>query len=123
MINTTIDRRPLLVRHTTPDDAKAAATEFLLDFVGNQLVAGSPVSMASALRSVWIVPVSLAYIHTGSLGEIGVIAVDEETGDVVAWTPVEQMKAASRALRASSEPQLSEKFQTIMNPKSRTVVA
>ena len=114
MISTTIDRRPLLVPQTTPEDAKAAATEFLLDFVGNQLVAGSPVSMMSALRSVWIVPVTLAYIHTGSLGDIGVIAVDEETGKVVAWTPVEQMKATSRTLRAAHEPLLSEQFQTLM---------
>ena len=120
MISTTIDKRPPLIRQTTPEDAKAAATEFLLDFVGNQLVVGTPVTMASALRSVWIVPVALAYIHTGSLGEIGVIAVDEETGEVVAWTPVDQMKSASRALRAAREPQISEQFQTYMSADNQT---
>ncbi|RLT42366.1 MAG: hypothetical protein DWI57_05670 [Chloroflexi bacterium] len=120
MIRTAIDRRPLLVRQTTPEDAKAAATEFLLDFVGSQLVANSPVSMTSALRSVWIVPVSLAYIHTGSLGEIGVIAVDEETGEVVAWTPIDQMKAESRALRAAREPQISEQFRAFISTDNQS---
>ncbi len=121
MLSTTIDRRPLLVRQTTSEDAKAAATEFLLDYIGNQLIPGNPVSMMSALRTVWIVPVSLAYIHTGSLGEIGVIAVDEETGEVVAWTPVDQMKTASRVLRAAREPQLSEQFQTFISANKQTI--
>lgn len=115
MLKTVIEKQPQMIRQTSTEDAKAAATEFLLDFVGSQLVVGNPVSMASALRSVWIVPVSLSYIHTGVLGEIGVIAVDEETGEVVAWTPIEQMKTASQKLRTKREPQISEQFQTMMS--------
>lgn len=118
MLSPTVERKPRLTVHATPEDAQEAATEFLLDFVGSQLVAGKPLSMTSALRSVWIVPVALAYVHTGALGEIGVIAVDEETGEVVAWTPIEQMKAASRALRAASEPELSQHFHAAMSSAS-----
>src|SRR5262245_4534536 len=85
-------------------DAQAAATDFLLGHVGNQLVAGEPHLMISAWRAVWIVSVHLAYIHTGPLGSVGVVAVDDETGQVVAWTPIERMKTASRRLREAAEP-------------------
>jgi len=37
---------------------------------------------------------------------VGVVAVDDETGLVVAWTPIAQIKAASRALRATKAPTL-----------------
>jgi hypothetical protein len=48
------------------------------------------------------------------LGTVGVVTVDEETGEVVAWTPIAQMKAASRELRARHEPQLSAQFQSFL---------
>ncbi|OGO40989.1 MAG: hypothetical protein A2Z04_08020 [Chloroflexi bacterium RBG_16_57_9] len=70
--------------------------------------------MVSAVRAVWIVPVHLAYIHTGTVGSVGVVAVDEETGQVIAWTPIVEMKAASRTLKESHEPELSKEFQSFM---------
>jgi hypothetical protein len=45
--------------------------------------------------------------------------VDEETGLVVAWTPIDQMKAASRALRSAHEPELSEQFQAFIATSSQ----
>lgn len=96
------------------EDACDIATEFLLDNVGNQLVVSQPLRMISAVRSTWIVPVQLAYVHTGVLGNVGVIAVDEETGQVVGWTPIEQIKDASRTLRKQNEPEFSERFQSAM---------
>jgi hypothetical protein len=100
--------------HITAEEAQAAATDFLLDHVGNQLIAGEPHLMISAWRAVWIVAVHLAYISTGPLGSVGVVAVDDETSQVVAWTPIEQMKAASRRLREAGEPAISEQFRSLM---------
>jgi hypothetical protein len=71
--------------------------------------------MISAVRAMWIFPVQLAYLHTGVLGSVGVVAVDKETGQVIAWTPISEMKAASRRLRALHEPELSEQFQDTMS--------
>jgi hypothetical protein len=45
---------------------------------------------------------------------VGVIAVDEASGQVVAWTPVDQSKAAARTLRAAKAPYLTQNFQTFM---------
>ena len=101
-------------QHISAEEAQASAIDFLLDHVGNQLVAGEPHLMISAWRAVWIVSVHLAYIHTGPLGSVGVVAVDDETGQVVAWTPIEQMKAASRRLREAGEPAISEQFRSLM---------
>ena len=96
---------PTTTRRINAEEARASATDFLLDHMGNQLVTGEPHMMVSAVRAVWIVPVQLSYIHTGILGTVGVVAVDEETGLVVAWTPIPQMKAAGRRLR-EAQPDL-----------------
>jgi hypothetical protein len=69
---------PTLTNHVGPDDACASATEFLLDHLGNHVMAGEPHLMVSAVRAVWIVPVQLAYLHSGTLGSVGVVAVDEQ---------------------------------------------
>jgi hypothetical protein len=114
MVKALIDNVPTATPRISPDEARAAVTDFLLDYVGNQLVAGRPHLMISAVRATWIVPVQLAYIHQGTLGDVGVVAVDEKTGRVIAWTPITQMKIASHELRATYEPALSTQFQTCM---------
>ena|SRR6266496_1869270 len=105
---------PTNVPKSNPEQARAAATDFLLDHVGNQLTTGAPHLMIAAVRNLWIVPVQFAYIHTGVLGTVGVVAVDDETAQVVGWTPIPQMKAASRTLRESRELELAESFQSFM---------
>lgn len=102
---------------TNPEQARASATDFLLDHVGNQLTAGAPHLMIAAVRALWIVPVQSGYIHTGILGTVGVVAVDDETAQVVGWTPIPQMKAASRVLRESREPELSESFHSFIQER------
>lgn len=66
--------------------------------------------MFSATQATWIGPIPLAYVHTGPLGSVGVIAVDEESRQVVAWTSVDQNKAAARSIRAAKEPYLTQNF-------------
>jgi hypothetical protein len=100
--------------HTSAEEAQSAATEFLLDHVGNQLLTGQPQLMVSSTEATWVVPIHLAYLHTGPIGSVGVVAVDDETGLVVAWTPIDQMKMASRMLRERKEPYLTQQFQTFM---------
>ncbi len=114
-----IDELSTSTPRTSPDEARAAVTDFLLDHVGNQLVAGQPHLMVSAVRATWIVSVQLSYVHSGALGGVGVMAVDEETGRVIAWTPIRQMKAASRELREAHEPELSTQFHAFMTASNQ----
>jgi hypothetical protein len=107
--------------HTSPSQAQAAATEFLLDHVGNQLIAGRPHLMVSTDGAVWVIPIQLTYIHTGALGIVGVVAIDDETGQVTASTPLTQIKSESRKLREQYEPVVSQRFLTFLNkPRSET---
>lgn len=103
---------------SNPEQARNAAPDFLLDHLGNQITAGAPYLMIAAIRALWIVPVQLGYIHTGPIGTVGVIAVDDETAQVVGWTPIPQMKTASEELRSSREPELSESFQSFMENRA-----
>lgn len=108
--NKSTQRKP----HTSAEEAQGVATEFLLDHVGNQLLAGQPHLMVSSTEATWVVPVHLAYLPTGPIDSVGVVVIDDETGLVVAWTPIDQMKAASRTLRESKEPYLTQQFQAFM---------
>jgi len=101
--------------YTSPSQAQSAATEFLLDHVGNQLIAGRPHLMVSTGGAVWVIPIQLTYIHTGPLGIVGVVAVDDESGQVTASTPLAQIKLESRKLREQHEPVVSQQFQTFLN--------
>lgn len=120
-MNSVILEQQADLEHSLPTNAQtaqASATEFLLDHVGNQLLAGQPYLMVSFLQVVWIVPVELTYLHSGPIGTVGVIAVEAETARVIAWTPIAQMKAASRSLREQHEPSLSEQFQTFLQQQN-----
>lgn len=113
-----IDEQRDVTPHSNSESARDAATEFLLDHVGTQLLAGQPYLLLGALHASWIVPAQLAYPHTGVIGTVGVVAVDDETQRVIGWTPIAQMKRASRQLRDSREPALTEEFQAFMAPSS-----
>lgn len=114
MASEPIAETPVAANHISADVARGSATDFLLDNVGNLLSAGEPHLMVSAVRAMWIVPVGLGYLHTGVLGTVGVVAVDEETGQVIAWTPVAVMKAAAHRLRELHEPELTTKFRSLI---------
>ncbi len=111
---------PTLTQSIDRESAQGSATHFLMDHMGNQVVAGQPMLMISALRALWIVPVQLTYLHTGSLGDVGVVAVDGETGQVVGWTPLADMKRACRALRQAHKPEITEQFATFLTSQKET---
>jgi hypothetical protein len=50
-----------------------------------------------------------------------VVAVDEETGRVVAQTPITQMKAASRDLREAHDPEPSKQFHDFMAANNQEI--
>ena len=108
---------PTLTRNINAEQARGIVTGFILDQLGNQLLAGQPYLMVSAVRAVWVVPVELTYIHTDVIGTVGVVAVDEETGHIIAWTPTDEMKTTGKQLRASREPQISEDFKSFRMPQ------
>jgi hypothetical protein len=80
----------------TAMQAQAEAFRFLNDHLPDRIITGSP--RLDAAAEVWRVPAVLAYPHLGILGEVGEIAVGATAGEIVAHTPVEEMRAAALAL-------------------------
>ena len=76
--------------------AQAAANLFLSNHLPDRFMAGPP-SLDQAAQ-VWRVPVLLAYPIIGPVGHTGEISVSVTAEKVVAYTPIEAMKVAARAL-------------------------
>ena len=62
--------------------AQRRVNKLLLDQVGNLLYGERP-SLAAGRRLLWRVPVWLALPTTGPLGQVGVLDVDAQTGEIL----------------------------------------
>lgn len=71
---------------------------FLVEKIGNCLFAGLPKKLLFPIKVVWIVPVMLGYPKAGVIGEVGVVAVDAEEGNIIAWTPKKEIERIARKL-------------------------
>jgi hypothetical protein len=67
------------VTHIT---AQRAVSRFLLDQVGN-LLYGEPPSLVVGDRLLWRVPVWLGSPTRGALGQLGVVDVDAQSGEIL----------------------------------------
>ncbi len=90
--------------HITAEEARRKVNRFLLDNVSYLMGAARP-TLAETDRLVWRVPVVLTYPDKGAVGEIGVIDVDAEQGDVLTTPetiPEIQEHARALAIRSAS---------------------
>ena len=76
--------------------AHAAANLFLSEHLPDRFCANDPVW--DGQRNLWRVPVVLAYPFAGSVGQVGEIAIDASSEEVVSHTPFEEMKSRARGL-------------------------
>jgi hypothetical protein len=74
------------------ETAKRLANRFILENLPDRFCAGIPRFLQFPLRTFWAVPVVLAYPRIGPVGQTGILAVDIETGAVVGWTPLDEIK-------------------------------
>ena len=77
------------------EEAMHKAERFLNRHLGHLLAAGTPQRVLFPLCSTWVVPVQLTYPGCGVVGEVGMVVVDETTGEVVAWTSPQEMHQAT----------------------------
>jgi hypothetical protein len=82
------------------ETARDIAADFLLMKVGNLLMAGAP-DLRVGDRMLWEVPVILGNAARGTLGEVGELLVDAETGEVL-FTEEDRRKIKANA-RAIAE--------------------
>jgi hypothetical protein len=70
------------------------AQALINDFLSNSLPDRFTADRAELFDRKWRVPVILAYPRIGSVGRVGEVLVDMDTGSIVSHTPLEQMKQA-----------------------------
>lgn len=88
----------------TASDARELADEFLLMEVGDLLLAGEP-SLQVGDRLTWEVPILLSSASHGTLGEVGRLVVDAETGEIRFTEKDRQdVKIHAEALSGSASP-------------------
>ena len=98
----------------TAREALIAANRFLLKTMRDRFTAGLPKQVIFSTRSVWIVPILLTYPQTGVLGEVGMIAVDDQRGTIVGWTPVEEVERLGKELYEEKKGEIEPAFSLLM---------
>ena len=89
------------VRKDVKVDRNAAmviANRFIIKNLRSCFTSGLPKSVNFPIQSVWIVPILLSYPDTGVVGEVGMIAVDRESGTIVGYTPKKEIERIAKAL-------------------------
>ena len=100
------------------DEATRKAERFLNRHLGHLLAAGTPQRVLFPLRSTWVVPVQLTYPGCGVVGEVGMVVVDETTGEVVAWTSPQEMYQATEQLYQEHKEEIETAFSAIQQGES-----
>jgi antitoxin (DNA-binding transcriptional repressor) of toxin-antitoxin stability system len=77
-------------------EAMSVAGGFLNDHLPDRFCAGRP--QYDQHNHVWRVPILLSYPTLGPLGQAGEITVSSNADQILAFTPVEEMKAAAWAM-------------------------
>lgn len=80
------------------ETAKRLANRFILENLPDRFCAGTPRFLQFPLRTFWAVPVVLSYPRIGPVGQTGILAVDTETGAVVGWTPLDEIKEIGKTI-------------------------
>lgn len=82
----------------TRDAAQIEANHFIFEHFHDRFCAGHPTLVDFPIRTVWSVPIVLAYPKLGVIGEVGTIIIDGEMGTVAGWTPLEELEIAAKEL-------------------------
>lgn len=94
-------------------EAVGIAQEFVADYLTDLMGVGVPWRMQSPLGRMWVVPVWIAYPGFEQPATIGSIAVDENSGAIISWTPVEEMKANAAQFHATNNGQIVANFSAL----------
>jgi hypothetical protein len=95
---------------TSAQRAVVAANEHMLLKYVIGLLGGTPYHVSLPDGDVWIVPMILTSPAYGAIGEVGAVAVNVQTGQVVGGTPREEVFEAIRQLREAKHDAIEAAF-------------
>jgi hypothetical protein len=93
------------------DGVRTAANGHCLTHYGDAYVGGTPHMLSLPAGPVWVVPVALTSAGYGSVGEVGVVAVDAKTWEVLDATPPDEVRAAGARLAREKQDVLDAAFR------------
>lgn len=85
-------------RTSDAERARLTAIEHCLFHYPTLFTAGVPRHLPLSDFALWIVPVVVTHPERGTIGEVGVVAVDARTGKVAGSTPRAEVVAAGERL-------------------------
>jgi len=88
-----------------------AANSYCLRHYGIGYSGGTPRRLSFRGAEVWIVPALLTSPGYGVVGEVGLVAIDATTQEVVAATPAEEVRAAGSDLAETKQDELEAAFR------------
>lgn len=83
----------------TAAQAMLAANRFILFHYPTMCTGSRPHRLRLASADLWVVPIVLTHPDHGIVGEVGVVAIEGRTGEVVGHTPRTEGVAAAKRLR------------------------
>jgi hypothetical protein len=98
------------------ETVQITANEYIVPHYPFGYLGGIPRRLELKNRVLWIVPILLTSPGYGAVGEVGVLAIDARTGQVVGSTPREEVVAAGKRLREAKRDELEAAFR-----RARTV--
>jgi hypothetical protein len=90
---------------------QTAANEHCLLNYGTSYVGGVPYRLSLPSAELWIVPAVLTSPGYGKVGEVGMVAVDAVTKEVVAASPSDEVRAAGTRLAKEKRHELDAAFR------------
>ncbi len=113
-VDKTSDFRTVPIR-IDAEVAKRLANRFILENLPDRFCAGTPRFLQFPMRTFWAVPVLLSYPRIGPVGQTGIVAVDIETGSVVGWTPLDEMKEVAQSIYNEKRADIEAAFSQTRN--------
>jgi hypothetical protein len=98
------------------DAAQIAANSYCLRHYAVGYTGGAPLRLSLRGTDLWIVPVVFTSSGCGLVGEVGVVAIDAATQDVLGATPQEDVKAAGARLAREKRDEITAAFQRARKP-------
>lgn len=104
----------------TSEQALSVVQEFLDDKLGNLVGVGHPTRLVSGLHSAWVVPLVLTSPGIGILDIVGAVMVDEVLGQVVGWTPVDDIRENAQQITSARHTEIEAAFRSLQAKQTTT---
>ncbi len=103
--------------HREKEAALEAANGYIVRHYPFGCLGGTPQRLVGASGELWIIPVVLTSPGYGAVGEVGLIAVDAGTFEVVNGTQRQEVAQAIKRLKEAKRDELEAAFQVPINPR------